>query len=92
MMRRNLFHYCLLTPRIYIVFLRGHPIRGESHIQRNATGNVATASFEPLIGFLAYLKPKLWLKKQLLSKNKVTQKVTLAISDPTLASHNSATD
>ena len=40
--RRNLSYYCLLAPRIYIVVLRAHPVRDESHIQRNATGEVAT--------------------------------------------------
>jgi len=35
-------YYCLFAPRIYIVVLRAHPVRGESHIQRNATGEVAT--------------------------------------------------
>jgi len=35
-------YYCLFVPRIYIVVLRAHPIHGESHIQRNATGKVAT--------------------------------------------------
>jgi len=34
--------YCLFAPRIDIVFLRAHPVRGESHIQRNATGEVET--------------------------------------------------
>jgi len=34
--------YCLSAPHIYIVVLRAHPVRGESHIQRNATGEVAT--------------------------------------------------
>jgi len=29
---------------IYVVVLRPHPVRGESHIQRNATGEVATTS------------------------------------------------
>jgi len=41
-MRRNLSYYCLLAPRIYIAVLRAHPVRGESHNQRNATGEVAT--------------------------------------------------
>ena len=40
---RSLF-YCLLAPNICIVVLRAHPIRGESHIQRNANGEVATVS------------------------------------------------
>ena len=31
-------YYCLFAPHIYIIFLRPHPVRGESHIQRNATG------------------------------------------------------
>ena len=35
-------YYCLFAPRICGVVLRAHPVRGESHIQRNATGEVAT--------------------------------------------------
>jgi len=31
----------LFAPSIYIVVLRAHPVRGESHIQRNATAEVA---------------------------------------------------
>ena len=39
-MRRNLS----CSRRVYIsVVLRTHPVRGESHIQRNTTGKVATA-------------------------------------------------
>jgi len=34
--------YCLFAPRIYIIVIRPYPVRGESHIQRNATGEVAT--------------------------------------------------
>jgi len=37
-------YYCLFEPRIYIVVLRAHPVHGESHIQRNATGEFATTS------------------------------------------------
>jgi len=37
-------YYCLFAPRIYIVVLRAHPLRGESHIQHNANGEVATAA------------------------------------------------
>ena len=44
-MRRNLSYYCLLAPRIYIVVLRAHPVRGESHNQRNATREVATIPY-----------------------------------------------
>jgi len=40
----NLSYCCLLAPRIYIFVLRGHPVRGESHNQRNTTGEVATTS------------------------------------------------
>jgi len=43
-MHRNLSYHCLLAPRICIVVLRTHPVRGESHNQRNATGEVATTS------------------------------------------------
>jgi len=46
-MRRNLSYYCLLAPRINIFVLRAHPVRGESHNQRNATGEVATVSNIP---------------------------------------------
>jgi len=35
---------CLFAPCIYIVVLRAHPVRGESHNQRNASGEVATTS------------------------------------------------
>jgi len=41
-MRRNISYYCLLAPRIYIFVLRAHPVRGESHNQRNTTGELAT--------------------------------------------------
>jgi len=41
-MRRNLSYYCLFAPRTYIFVLRAHPVRGESHNQRNTTGEVAT--------------------------------------------------
>jgi len=36
-MLRHLSYYCFLAPRIYIFVLRAHPVRGESHNQRNAT-------------------------------------------------------
>jgi len=41
-MRRNLSYYCLLAPRIHIFVLRAHPVRGESHNERNTAGEVAT--------------------------------------------------
>jgi len=41
---RSLYH-CLFAPHIYIIVLRSHPINGESHIQRNATGEVATMQY-----------------------------------------------
>ena len=37
-------YYFLFAPRIYIVVLRAHPLRGESNIQRDATGEVAITS------------------------------------------------
>jgi len=40
---RSLF-YCLFAPHIYIFVLRAHPLHGESHNQRNTTGEVATLS------------------------------------------------
>ena len=44
-MRRNLSYYCLLAPRIHIFVLHAHLVRGESHNQRNTTGEVATPPF-----------------------------------------------
>ena len=35
-------YYCLFAPHTYIFVLRTHPVRGESHNQRNTTGEVAT--------------------------------------------------
>ena len=50
-------------------------------------------SLELLIGLLAYLEPKLWLKNPIFDKNKkVKQKVSFAISGQALASHNSVAD
>jgi len=43
-MRRNLSYYYLLVPRIHIFVLRAHLVRGESHNQRNTTGELATIS------------------------------------------------
>jgi len=43
-MHRNLSYYCLLAPRICIFVIHAHPVRGESHNQRNTTGEVATTS------------------------------------------------
>ena len=40
-MPRSLY-YSLFAPRIHIVVLCAHPVRGESHIQLNVTGEVAT--------------------------------------------------
>jgi len=42
-MPRSLY-YCLFAPSIYIVVLRAHPLRSESHNQHNANGEVATTS------------------------------------------------
>jgi len=41
---RNLSYYCLLALHILYngVVLHAHPVRGESHNQRNTTGGVAT--------------------------------------------------
>jgi len=43
----------LLAPRIYIFVLRAHPVRGESHNQRNTTGAVA---------ILQCMRPMTWLQ------------------------------
>jgi len=43
-MRRNLSYYCLLAPHTYIFVLCAHPVRDESHNQRNTTGEVATSA------------------------------------------------
>jgi len=39
-------HGRIIEDALYIVFLRAHPVHGESHIQRNATGEVATTSLK----------------------------------------------
>jgi len=43
-MRRNLSCYCLLALHIYGLILHVHRFRGELHIQRNTTREVATTS------------------------------------------------
>jgi len=35
-------YYCLFAPHTYIFVLRAHPVRGESHNQRNTTAEVTT--------------------------------------------------
>jgi len=46
-----------------------------------------------LIDLLAYLQPKLWVKKKVFGKiQKVTEKAQFALSGQTSASHNSAAD
>jgi len=35
-------YYCLFTPHTHIFVLHAHPVRGESHNQRNTSGEVAT--------------------------------------------------
>ena len=37
-------YYCLFAQHLYSFVLRAHPVRGESHIQRNTAGEVATTS------------------------------------------------
>jgi len=39
---QSLYYSLLLVRDMYIVVLRAHPVRGESHIQRNATREIAT--------------------------------------------------
>jgi len=47
---RNLSYYCLLAPRTYDdVVLHAHAVRGESHNQRNTTGEVATTELLSII-------------------------------------------
>jgi len=58
-MRRNLSCYCLLTPCIHIFVLCAHPVRGESHNQRNATGEVATV----LNAHLCFVSKNFWFYK-----------------------------
>jgi len=36
----------LFAPHTYNFVLRAHPVRGESHNQRNTTGEVATTGLE----------------------------------------------
>jgi len=38
-------YYCVFAPRINIVVLRAHHVRGESHNLRRANGEVATQCF-----------------------------------------------
>jgi len=38
-------YYCFFAPCVYIVVLCAHPVGGESHIQRNATREVATTTY-----------------------------------------------
>ena len=40
----NLSYYCLLPLEFFGVILHAPPVRGESHNQRNTTGEVATTS------------------------------------------------
>jgi len=35
-------YYCLFAPHTYVFVLRAHPVRGESHNQRNTTREAAT--------------------------------------------------
>ena len=54
---------------------------------------LSSESLEPLIGFLAYLEPKLWLKNTLFDKNiNFLRKVWFTLSWQILASHNSTAD
>ena len=47
------------TTHMYGVVLHAHPVRGESHNQRNITGEVATVHVN--IKFLFdFLAPKIW--------------------------------
>jgi len=47
---RSLYYY-LFVPHTYIFVLREHSVRGESHNQRNTTGEVATtARTKPFLG------------------------------------------
>ena len=39
-------YFCLFAPHMYGVVLHAHPVRGESHNQRNTTGEVATICTE----------------------------------------------
>jgi len=50
-------YYCLFAPPIYLVVLRAHPVRGESHNQRNATGEVATIALVLMMS----LVPMVWI-------------------------------
>ena len=52
-----------------------------------------SASLEPLIGFLAYLETKPWLKNPIFDKNqKAARKVWFTLSRKNLASYNSPAD
>ena len=68
----------------------GHQLN-KSWLQIFLKSKLNPATFEPFIGFLAYLETKIMAQKTILDKNiNVTQEVI--ISDKTLASHNWAAD
>ena len=56
-MRRN--HSIIVCSYIYIVVVRAHPVRGDSHTQRNASGEVATALICFVGGILIIAKQNL---------------------------------
>jgi len=49
----RLVYYCLFAPHTYIFVLCAHPVRGESHNQRNTTREVATHSLSIISKSLA---------------------------------------
>ena len=46
---RDLSYYCLLALHIWWCYFPAHPVRGESHNQRNTTGEVATILCFPFV-------------------------------------------
>jgi len=55
-------YYSLFAPHIYIAVLRAHPVRGESHNQRNATREVATLAgnrFTAMVFNLFFTTPRI---------------------------------
>ena len=64
-------YYCLFAPHTYIFVLRAHHVRGESHNQRNTTGEVATVDTKA--------KPSKILLKPVLYK---LQSPTTLVSSP----------
>ena len=57
-------YYCFFAPRTYTVVLHAHPVRGESHNQRNTTGEVATESWLSIVFHPTRIFVTRWFKNE----------------------------